>query len=84
MIDEATNDYPKINTEHYSDYLRLNVKLRYLTDEINDIIENETYNKIFDALGAGFDVWALWKTLNILNDEVKEVANECEKLLSKW
>ena len=77
-------DEVKINTEHYSAYLRLNVKLRYLVNEVNDIIENETYNKILDSLDAGFDIWALWKTLNILNDEVKEVANECERLLNKW
>jgi hypothetical protein len=77
-------DEVKINTEHYSAYLRLNVKLRYLVNEVNDIIENETYNKILDSLDAGFDIWTVWKTLNILNDEIKEVANECERLLNKW
>jgi hypothetical protein len=83
MIDELTNDYPKINTEQYSEYLRLNIKLRYLVNEVNDILENENYNKIFDALGAGFDVWTVWKVLNVLNDEVKEVVNECERELTK-
>ena len=77
-------DEVKINTEHYSAYLRLNVKLRYLVNEVNDIIENDTYNKILDSLDAGFDIWTVWKTLNILNDEIKEVANECERLLNKW
>jgi hypothetical protein len=83
MIDEVTNDYPKINTEHYSEYLRLNIKLRYLVNEVNDMIENETYNQIFDALGAGFDMWSVWKILNTLNDEVKEVVIECERQLTK-
>jgi hypothetical protein len=47
------------------------------------MIENETYNQIFDALGAGFDMWSVWKILNTLNDEVKEVVIECERQLTK-